>query len=66
LIDYVYNVRGAAYADGNGSGYKDGLPAAPIRGGNWGLGANAGVFALNLNYSPWHVSDSFGGRCARQ
>jgi hypothetical protein len=66
LIDYVYNVRGAAYADGNGSGYKDGLPAAPIRGGYWNSGANAGVFTLGLYHSPWSVSNGIGGRCARQ
>jgi len=64
LIDTLWNIRGAAYADGNGSGYKDNMPAAGIRGGNWDGGAIAGVFSLNLLHSPWDASSSIGFRCA--
>lgn len=66
LVDYLYNVRGNAYADGAGSGYKNGLFAAPLRGGYWGGGASAGVFTVDLRYSPWVAVDSLGGRCAGQ
>ncbi|HUW56553.1 MAG TPA: hypothetical protein VMZ92_07950, partial [Planctomycetota bacterium] len=64
LIDTLWNIRGAAYADGNGSGYKDNMPAAVFRGGNWFTGATAGVFSLNLSSSPWNVDSVIGFRCA--
>lgn len=66
LVDYLYNVRGNAYADGAGSGYKNGLFAAPLRGGGWSHGTDAGVFAVSLSNSPWNVSSPIGGRCAGQ
>ena len=37
---------------------------AAFRGGLWDDGANAGRFALNLNYSPLDVDTDLGGRCA--
>lgn len=66
LFDTVWNVRGAAYADGNGGGYTDGIPAAPIRGGSWADAGIAGVFSLGLSSSPWRTDSYIGGRCARQ
>jgi hypothetical protein len=36
----------------------------PIRGGNWDNGANAGVFALNLNNSRSNVNSNIGFRSA--
>ena len=66
LGDYVWNVRGSAYHDGVTGAYKDGLPAAPFRGGGWNGGAYAGVFSVHVDYSPWHAFSSIGARCARQ
>ena len=66
LGDYVWNVRGSAYHDGVTSENKDGLPAAPFRGGSWNYGADAGVFSVYLGYSPWGANISIGARCARQ
>ena len=37
--------------------------AAFIRGGNWNNGANAGVFALNLNNAPSNSNTNIGFRC---
>jgi formylglycine-generating enzyme required for sulfatase activity len=58
--DGVWNIGGAAYSHG---AWQSGLPAAALRGGCWGDGALAGVFALNLNNAPslWHVAAGF--RC---
>lgn len=64
LIDTIWNVRGAAFADGNGSGYADNIPAAGLRGGGWDYGTGAGVFSLALYYSPWGASSDIGFRCA--
>ncbi|UQZ83340.1 hypothetical protein SK3146_02527 [Paenibacillus konkukensis] len=36
----------------------------PIRGGNWNNGANAGVFALNLNNPRSNVNTNIGFRSA--
>jgi len=36
-----------------------------LRGGAWGNGSNAGVFALDLGTSPTYVGDYIGFRCAR-
>ncbi len=36
-----------------------------LRGGRWTNGANAGVFALYLDYSPSYSSTNIGFRCAR-
>jgi formylglycine-generating enzyme required for sulfatase activity len=40
------------------------LPGALIRGGSWGLGAAAGVFAVD-GFDPSSAGDSAGFRCAR-
>ena len=34
-----------------------------LRGGNWNNGANAGVFALNLNNAPSNMNTNVGARC---
>jgi formylglycine-generating enzyme required for sulfatase activity len=36
-----------------------------IRGGNWNNGANAGLFALNLNNAPSNTNTNIGFRCAK-
>jgi len=36
----------------------------PLRGGNWNNGANAGVFALNLNNPRSNVNTNIGFRAA--
>jgi hypothetical protein len=65
-IDRVWNARGSAYNDGDTAAYKDGIPAAAIRGGYSADAAAAGVFALNLDYAPWFVGSAIGFRCAGQ
>lgn len=65
-IDQVWNVRGAAYSDGDTAAWKDGIPAAAMRGGGWDLGASAGVFTLHLDFAPWQTSAYVGFRCAGQ
>lgn len=42
----------------------DGSQRLPIRGGNWNNGANAGVFALNLNNLRTNVNTNIGFRVA--
>jgi formylglycine-generating enzyme required for sulfatase activity len=62
--DKTYGVDGYAYHP-QGGGWTAGIPAMAHLGGNWGNGANAGVRALGLHYSPG-CSDTGGGvRCAR-
>jgi len=39
--------------------------AAAVRGGVWGSGSLAGVFALGLNYAPSDWLGSVGFRCCR-
>ena len=36
-----------------------------LRGGGWGSGSDAGLFALDLNNAPSTTDNSFGFRCAR-
>ncbi|WP_429885360.1 SUMF1/EgtB/PvdO family nonheme iron enzyme [Geoalkalibacter halelectricus] len=43
---------------------SDGFEALPIRGGSWGRGANAGSFALTLNYGRSYVLTFIGFRPA--
>ena len=42
----------------------DGSKRLPIRGGNWNNGANAGVFALNLNNPRTNANGNIGFRVA--
>ena len=56
--DRTWNLDGRAY---DGSAYIDGLPAAGLRGGHWGSGTGAGVFALSLSNGPSFWNASVGG-----
>ncbi len=44
---------------------SDRFPAALIRGGYWGDGSDAGVFALDAVGGPSYSADNLGFRCAR-
>jgi len=61
--DRTWNLDGRAY---DGSAWKDGLPAAALRGGSWGAGAGAGVFALDLYRGPSRWDADLGFRCCRR
>src|SRR5262245_56855239 len=50
---------------GNGSGTVNQIPGALLRGGNFGLGSKAGVFAVFASFDPSFSVVSFGFRCAR-
>jgi formylglycine-generating enzyme required for sulfatase activity len=50
---------------GDGATAIDEIPGAPIRGGAWFLGTDAGVFAIAANFYPSTALDSIGFRCAR-
>lgn len=67
--DYTWNVAGRAYTSydsGAGAmGWTTGLPAAAIRGGSWGYGTYAGVFAFIVNLAPSAWYSSIGFRCCR-
>ncbi len=45
--------------------FTDRFPAALVRGGRWGSGTGAGVFALSAFHGPSHQFDGLGFRCAR-
>ena len=53
---------GAAAYGNDGFWFNTDALRAAIRGGNWGNGANAGVFALNLNNAPSHSNPTIGFR----
>jgi len=52
---------GDYYWDYNGGGSA----RAFLRGGSWGTGTGAGVFALSLNYVPSTSNPHFGFRCCK-
>jgi hypothetical protein len=58
--DGTYNLDGRAF---DGTAYRDGMPAAAMRGGFWNDGASAGAFTLNLIYSPMFSTPGVAGRC---
>lgn len=60
-LDVVRNVSGAAQS--GAPGYVVGLPAAVTRGGSWGMGQKAGVFAMALDASPAGHFSTIGFRC---
>jgi formylglycine-generating enzyme required for sulfatase activity len=62
--DGTYNiVSSAMVANVN----EPGLPAASVRGGAWGMGTEAGVFALSLTDAPSNsINNTVGFRCAVQ
>ena len=61
--DQMWNIGGNAY---NGSAWTAGQAPAVIRGGYWGDGANAGVFAFNANDGPSDWDVTIGLRCGRR
>ncbi|PJB23963.1 MAG: hypothetical protein CO113_16210, partial [Elusimicrobia bacterium CG_4_9_14_3_um_filter_62_55] len=56
--DGVWNLRTKAGVNGR--------PSAVLRGGEWGNGASAGVFAFNANNGPSAWGDTAGFRCGRR
>ena len=60
----IYTTNNFAYSSEPPAGYNSTIHAF-VRGGDWGNGANAGVFALALSHSPSGSDPSFGFRCAR-
>lgn len=58
--DATWNVTSTVYNDAEG---VTGVPAAALRGGTWGDGARAGVFALYLHNGPSNRSMYAGFRC---
>jgi len=58
--DGTWNINGRAAGD---EGWKDGLPAAGFRGGDWDDGTGAGAFAVNWNNAPSSWASSYGARC---
>ena len=60
--DKTWNINGRA---ANPS-WINGSPAAARRGGNWGNGPDAGVFAVSLGNGPSYWGTSHGARCCRQ
>lgn len=67
--DYTWSINGEAYTSNSsigGGGWQTGLPAALIRGGSWGNGTNAGVFAFTAYNAPSGWNWNVGVRCARQ
>lgn len=63
--DYLINVAGRAFTRQDSARYATGLPAALVRGGSWGDGARAGVFALIADGAPSYFGKEVGFRCAR-
>ncbi len=63
----TWNLNGSSIGQFNGaaSAVVNGAPAAAIRGGDYGTGVYAGVFALALNAGPSFWSANLGFRCAR-
>ena len=60
----IYTTNNFAYSSEPPAGYNSTIHAF-VRGGRWGIGAAAGVFALSLYNSPSSSSGSLGFRCAR-
>ena len=61
--DRTFNVGGRAF---NGSVWANGVPAAVLRGGAWGDGAGAGVFAFSASDGPSLWLTNVGFRCGRR
>jgi formylglycine-generating enzyme required for sulfatase activity len=61
--DITVNINGRT--TDTGDRYVDGLPAAVIRGGDWGGMLGAGAFNTIADVSPVFGSASIGFRCAR-
>jgi len=61
--DGTWNIDGTAY---NGSAWTKGMPAAALRGGDWGPGSGAGVFAMYMSKGPSGWNSGYSARCCRQ
>ena len=64
-MDATWNINGTTRTENS---YYFGHPAAALRGGGggqWGVGANAGVYALHLNNSPAFRGSDVTARCCR-
>lgn len=59
--DGTWGIASSAYA--NQSGRRVGVPAAGVRGGQWGAGFRAGVFHVRLDYAPSMSNANLGFRC---
>jgi formylglycine-generating enzyme required for sulfatase activity len=59
--DGTRNIASSAFPGGGGP--RIGIPSAAFRGGAWGDGARAGVFALGLDLAPSAWNASVGFRC---
>jgi formylglycine-generating enzyme required for sulfatase activity len=59
--DFMLGTNPAYYQGANSTNF----PSVPIRGGNWGNGTSAGVFALYADNGPTNAVNSIGFRCAR-
>ncbi len=65
--DGTWNIAGVAYGrDNDQSAWFTGQPAAFLRGGGWDDGANAGVFALDLDGGPSYWDWGIGFRCSSE
>jgi len=58
--DKTWNVNGSAEG---ADGWKNGQPAAGLRGGSWEHATNAGAFAVLWSYAPSYRYPVFGARC---
>ena len=65
--DGMWNIGGNAYTNYNApAGWRAGQVPAVGRGGFWGDGANAGVFAFDAYYGPSVWAGFVGFRCGRR
>jgi len=60
--DQAWNIGGNAH---DGTAWQAGAVPAVLRGGYWGHGASAGVFAFSAYNGPSNWYDSVGFRCGR-
>ncbi|MBI5479548.1 MAG: SUMF1/EgtB/PvdO family nonheme iron enzyme [Deltaproteobacteria bacterium] len=61
--DRTWNIDGRANSTG---AYRDGLPAAGLRGGDWDTAAGAGAFTVGWYGAPSRVTTDIGLRCCRR
>ncbi|MBI4802013.1 MAG: SUMF1/EgtB/PvdO family nonheme iron enzyme [Elusimicrobia bacterium] len=64
--DGMWNIGGNAYTNYASLEWRAGQVPAVIRGGSWGDGADAGVFAFFAYSAPSFSSDTVGFRCGRR
>lgn len=65
--DGQWNIGGNSYTSyAAPAGWRQGQIPAVLRGGDWGNGANAGVFAFHALIAPSHWGATVGFRCGRR